>query len=166
MAVLTAPVKDNYWDLLAQLPPLPVIEDLVEILFSEANWHFQILDQSFFVDLYQTWVQADLSRSSTSEQPASVELLFFPALLYQVLAVAVLFLPENAPARQNLSLWDLSAKTTLSNKYSRIGSHLADLFHQCNTMLVMVQHDLAKSLWLKANSKGLAAWQFLGRAIR
>ncbi|KAI8716204.1 Zn(2)-C6 fungal-type domain-containing protein [Fusarium sp. LHS14.1] len=166
LALLTTPVKNDYWDLLAQLPPLPVIEDLVEVFFSEANWHFQILDESYFIELYQTWVRANLSRSPPPAQPASLELLFFPALLFQVLAIAMLFLPDDSPSRHNLSLWDFPARTTLSDRYSRIGSHLADLFQQSTTMLVMVQHDLAKSLWLKTNNKGLASWQLLGRAIR
>ncbi|KAM5344940.1 hypothetical protein ACJ41O_010802 [Fusarium nematophilum] len=165
VALLTAPIKDSYWDLLAQLPPLPIVEELIDIFFSEANWHYQILDESFFADSYKTWVRANL-RSCASDQPAPLELLFFPALLFQVLAVAVLFIPASAPARQTMSLWDLSAKTSLSDKYSRIGSHLAELFYQCSPMLVMVQHDLTKSLWFKTNSRGLAAWQFLGRAIR
>ncbi|KAM0420395.1 hypothetical protein ACHAPT_011815 [Fusarium lateritium] len=165
VALLTAPIKDSYWDLLAQLPPLPIMEEFIDIFFSEANWHYQILDQSFFAESYQTWVRANLS-SCASDQPASLELLFFPALLFQVLAIAVLFLPASAAARQSMRLWDLPAKTTLSDNYSRIGSHLADLFYQCSPMLVMVQHDLAKSLWFKTNSRGLAAWQFLGRAIR
>ncbi|KAJ3543000.1 hypothetical protein NM208_g3806 [Fusarium decemcellulare] len=145
LALLTAPVKNDYWDLVAQLPPLPIIEDLVDVFFSEVNWHFQILNESFFIELYQTWVRTSPSRNSPPGQTASLELLFFPALLFQVLAIALLFLPESS---------------------HRIGSHLADLFHQCNIMLVMIQHDLAKSLWLKSNNKGLASWQFLGRAIR
>ncbi|KAL0939708.1 fungal specific transcription factor domain-containing protein [Colletotrichum truncatum] len=93
--------------------------------------------------------------------------LAFPALLFQTLAVALLFLPlDDAEVAEGLHLHDHLACDALSASYSATGSKLADMFRQYSPSLATVQHDLVKCLWLKTNSRGTASWQVLGSAIR
>ncbi|KAL5613016.1 hypothetical protein FOVSG1_002079 [Fusarium oxysporum f. sp. vasinfectum] len=164
--ILDSLAGNDYWKLTTQLPPPRVVEGLIECFFSEVNWHFQILDYSFFIDLYQVWTRANLNRNTANVQNPSLELLFFPALLFQVLAIAVMFLSQDAIAKTALGLWDCHTTRVLSERYSRIGVSLSAFFEQCMPEMIMVQHDLARCLWLKTENRGLLAWQVLGKAIR
>jgi hypothetical protein len=165
VALIAGGASDQYTQLVAQLPPSELVEELVAIFFSEANWHVQILDPVFFNVAHQAWLTMRTSILGQLGQ-APLEQLVFPALLFQVLAVAVLFMPRGTMSEQTLGLWDHSAKSALSEKWSNIGTKIATFFDQSSPVLVMVEHDLAKALWLKTSSRGLAAWKVLGRAIR
>lgn len=159
------PFWDHYNQLVAELPNQVLIDELVAVFFTEANWHVQILDPVFFNDAYQEWLAMDTSAMGQVAQ-THLEQIIFPSLLFQVLAIALLYLPQGTMAEKTLGLHDQSAKSTLSERWSGIGAKGAVLLSETAPTIVSIEHELARALWLKSVSRGLAAWKVLGKAIR
>lgn len=165
IACIPGSTLDQYTQLVKQLPPSLLVEELISVFFTEANWHVQILDQVLFNAAKDAWLSM-LADSPPRRAKASLEQLIFPALLFQTLAVAVLFLPRGTMSEHTLRLWDYSAKSALSEDWSTTGSRIAGFFDHCSPVLTVIEHDLAKALCLKTHGRGLAAWKVLGKAIR
>lgn len=146
--------------LVERLPPQAICEELVGIFMSEANWYSQVLEPSFFYDLLSSWYSEGATRNPQAELRA------FPALLFQVLAVALLFLPTDTGIEQKLGAYGADHCNALSATWSVIGTNLAALADREHPTLALVQQSLLKSLWLKTSGRGLAAWHALGTAIR
>jgi hypothetical protein len=99
-------------------------------------------------------------------QGISRDLQYFPALLFQVLAVALQFLPPGTSSARILQIEDVSARDILSQRYSTIGMEVVAILGRHNTTLTAIQHDLMRALWLKNCSRGMESWYSLGTAIR
>lgn len=156
----------QYHQLVALLPSQTHIDELVAVFFSEANWHVQILDPVFFNDARAQWLAVAPSTNFGHSTQARPELMTFPGLLFQVLAVALLYLPSGTMTEQALGLQGRLAKSRLSEKWSNAGSRLVALFADYEQGISAVEHDLTKALLLKSTSRALEAWKVLGKAIR
>jgi hypothetical protein len=159
--------KDKFRNLVSQLPPHLVIIELVGSFFTEANWYFLVLERYYFDKLHSSWlVVSDIVSKQGDLENLSPNLQYFPALLFQVLAVALQFLPPDTASARTLHLEDSTACDQLSEEYSRIGMDIMTLLGRHNSTLTAVQHDLMRALWLKNCSRGTESWYSLGNAIR
>ena len=154
---------DRLHSLVNQLPPRPVAEALVDVFFSEANWYFLVLERYYFNSLYSSWLADthiyDIGRLPLAEQ-------CFPALFFQVLAVALQFLPLNTAVSKVLHLQDYNACDRLSEKYSSAGAEIMQLLGRHKPTLTAVQADLMRAVWLKNCSRGTESWYSMADAIR
>lgn len=146
--------------LVSKLPPQVICEELVGVFLSEVNWYAQVLEPAFFYDLLSAW------GSRNAAQQPQLQVKTFPALLFQVIAVALLFLPPDTSIEQRLGINRLDDRDSLSATWSSLGTKLANLADREFPTLPLVQQSLLRSLWLKTNGRGLAAWHALGTAIR
>jgi hypothetical protein len=159
-------MEDKVRNLVNELPPDHVAKELVENFFSEANWFFLVLERYYFTNLHSSWLvlRNIASRGHLGNLPH--ELQYFLALLFQVLAVALQFLPPNTESSNVLDLENSRACDQLSQKYSKIGMEIMQLLGRHNSALTAVQHDLMRALWLKNCCRGTESWYSLGDAIR
>jgi len=149
--------------LIAQLPSKPAIEELIAAYFTDVNWHYFILEKYYFDCILSCWYGVDIGPvKHLSTEELSKELRYFPALLFQVLALAIQFLPPGAPAWKHLSANDIA----LCGSYSDIGVELMTILGRPGVALTAVQADFLRSSWLKNIGRGVEAWHSVGNAIR
>lgn len=153
-------------DLCAKLPPQPVTRRLVDIYFSEANWYFALLEQHYFDKIYNSWYTFSDHRTNDCLKELPRDLLHFPALLFQVLAVSLQFAPLDCPFVQTLGVHDFDTRDRLSGEFSARGVDVLGILGRDDPSITTVQSDLMKALWLKNSSRGREAWHALGGAIR
>jgi hypothetical protein len=92
----------------------------------------------------------------------SMEIRYFPTLLFQVIALSLQFVPSG---------WDVLAKLptsrlSASQMYSDLGDELLSLLGRTGLALSAVQADFLRSSWLKNCGRGIEAWHTVGSAIR
>ena len=175
---LSTKLRSKYDDCLACLPSDQTIDILLATFFTEVEWYFTIIDRPYFQLCRRAWTEeyaqsnktqslalADKKRVFDSEgSPA--ELLYFPAVLLQVLALALQFLPSHSPLRQLLDVRSLPASDRLSRVYSDAGAEVVSLLGRHNSTTSAILADLLRCAWLKNTGRGNEAWFSLGDAVR
>ncbi|KAE8421573.1 hypothetical protein BDV36DRAFT_292220 [Aspergillus pseudocaelatus] len=155
--------KTHVRTLISQLPSKSVLQQLVDIFFSEVNWHYFILERFYFDDLFTRWQSTETRPVNyLSTQELSIELQYFPALLFQVVALSLQFLPPEALTLTQLSSPELSS----SYKYSELGDELVTVLGRHGVALTAVLADFVRATWLKNFGRGIEAWHSAGNAIR
>jgi hypothetical protein len=141
---------------------------LVEVFFENAAWWFSSLEPYYFRRLHEHWLFVNHENCDTDDEwLSSRNLLYFPALLFQTMAVALQLLPSDATnVMEAIAVTDVVLVSRLFNKYNRLGMYLVNVWGRHNPAVVAVQHDLVRGLWLKNVSRGSEAWYSLGKALR
>jgi hypothetical protein len=87
--------RERYRSLIRQLPARTFVDKLVDIYFVDVNWQYCGLDRDVFDRQMAEWNNLSYS-ILTNGGPMALppDLRAFPALLFQVLAIALLFLPS------------------------------------------------------------------------
>jgi Fungal specific transcription factor domain len=164
---LSPDVEVRFRGFVKQLPSNAIAKELVDVFFSEANWYFGVLERYYFDKLHNSWYAVSDAMAPKGEFGNILrDLQYFPALLFQVLAVALQYLPPNTTSARVLHLEDPAACDRLSEEYSRLGVDIMALLGRHNSSLTAVQQDLMRALWLKNCSRGTESWYSLGDAIR
>ncbi|KAE8372615.1 fungal-specific transcription factor domain-containing protein [Aspergillus bertholletiae] len=148
--------------LISRLPPKQITDELIATFFLDVNWHYFIVEKLYFNDMFSRWYSAETSPVTyLSPYGLSQELRYFPALLFQVIALSLQFLHPEAAA------WRfLGGEANLSQKYSDTGVELLELLEGQDTALTAVQASLLRASWLKNLGRGIDVWRSLGEAIR
>jgi hypothetical protein len=164
---LHPPTLRLFVDLCAKIPQEAITRELIKTFFSEANWYFAVLEKHYFEKLYSSW-RALSNRLMADGQPGGLppDLLHFPALLFQVLAVALQFAPLDLPCLGSLEVDSFATRDRLSGDFSERGMAIRRIMETDGPTLTTVQSDLMRALWLKNSSRGREAWHVLGAAIR
>ena len=154
-------------ELSAMMPSQPITRALIDIYFLEANWYFAVLEKYYFERLYSSWCALSIeSREPQQLTGLSQDLLCFPALIFQVLAVALQFSPLGIPCIQALGIDTLVQRDSLSSELSERGMEITRVVGKHEPAITSIQNDLMRALWLKNCSRGREAWHILGDAIR
>lgn len=127
------------------------------------NSHYFILERYYFNELFSRWPpKEDIEpvKYLTSIQ-LSTELRYFPALLFQVIALSLQFLP---PDWHGLS--GSSYELFTSRTYSDLGDRLLYLLERPGLAITAIQADFLRSSWLKNCGRAVEAWHTVGYAIR
>ncbi|KAJ4533673.1 hypothetical protein HRR86_008392 [Exophiala dermatitidis] len=166
-SILQVYFKERYCQLASQLPPHAVIRELVDLYFSAVDWYTMALDRCYNEALLDSWTRISpdvLKRQSLQE--LSRELHHFPALLFQLLAVALHFLPLDAKAALALRIHDSASLDRLSEEYSKTGLEIMALLGRQQPTITSVEHDILRLNWLKNCSRGSEAWNSLNHGVR
>lgn len=141
-----------------------MVQELIDVYFSEANWYFYLLEEYYFRKSYRSWQAIRYNQQSTAHE--NLHLLYFPALLFQVLAVALQFLPPGSSTATLPQTNDEADSDQLSEWCSTNGVDLMATLGRYNPTIFGVQHDLMRVFWLKNRGRGTESWYILGGAIR
>ncbi|KAK5258186.1 hypothetical protein LTR20_007118 [Exophiala xenobiotica] len=160
-------VQHEYLRLVARLPPPDVVGTLLEFFVRDLYWVFIAVDEDHLRTVYRDWLnvppEGHLRGSPDTSQR---ELLYFPGLLFQVLAQIVQHLSPQHPSAKALGLKDYSDCRRLSQTFYLVGSRLISILGRQYPTLCSVEHDLVSCSWLKDSGRGTEAWHRLGDAIR
>ncbi|KKP03289.1 fungal specific transcription factor domain-containing protein [Trichoderma harzianum] len=162
-AVEVVPSGRDTQSLVAKLPSRSVIEALVDFFFDEVNWHYFILERLYFNDLFSRWPPKERTEpvKYLKSTQLSMELRYFPSLLFQVIALAVQFLPPDWDVLPEPSLRGLASSRT----YSDLGDELLYFLRRPGLALAAVQADFLRSSWLKNYGRGVESWHAVGNSI-
>ncbi|KIX07829.1 uncharacterized protein Z518_02483 [Rhinocladiella mackenziei CBS 650.93] len=94
------------------------------------------------------------------------EMLYFPALLFQVLAQILQALSPQHAAAETLGISNYADCDRLSQSFYLIGNKLVSMLGRHHPTLCSIEHDLVSSCWLKNSGRGSEAWYRLGSAVR
>lgn len=162
----TSDVASRYKVLVRQLPPKDCIDRLVRFFFAEIAWQYDVVDETTFRQQVLVWERVPYAAHS---QPRELdpEVRHFPALLFQVLAQAVLFQPR----RDSSFLEDLRPSPgtdliDLAAEFSDAGHQILSVFGPTEPALVRVQAGLQRAIFLKTTASVVEAWHVLGCTIR
>ncbi|EGZ70032.1 hypothetical protein NEUTE2DRAFT_112485 [Neurospora tetrasperma FGSC 2509] len=95
--VSTSPtdIVNRYKSLIRQLPARIYIERLVDVYFRDFNWQYSMLDRDIFDAQLEEWYKIPFNVFNNGG-PGAIppDLRVFPALLFQVMSIVMLILPE------------------------------------------------------------------------
>jgi hypothetical protein len=92
--------------------------------------------------------------------------LHFPALPFQVIAIALEFLLSDTSTPRLMPIHNDTSRHRLSGRYSSKGMDLMDILGRYRVTLTSVQQDLLRAVWLKVFGRGSESWHALGNAVR
>ncbi|RKL00315.1 hypothetical protein BFJ71_g5803 [Fusarium oxysporum] len=161
------PAPSEYMSIIRELPSPRHIDILVQDFFKNVAWHYDIVDEATFINQLAQWGRLTHNQFKGGPDALPATLRSFPALLFQVLAQALLF----QPAQYNESLNDLkyAVDMELSDRaaeYSDAGRRLASSFRKSEPTLTGVQAELMRACFEKTTGAVIEAWHTLGTAIR
>jgi hypothetical protein len=159
-------VVERYQKLVEQLPNQDVVSELIKIFTAELNWLAVIIEEPFFHEGLFNWYFAKNDIADGELGRLQPDVLQFPALLFQLIAVALQILPPNSRVSRQLSIDEDGASEKLSRKYSRLGLGIIDLVGKDHPTIPSIQQDILRGLWLKNCSQGTEAWRVLSSAVR
>ena len=148
-------MRERYKALIRQLPAKVYIDKLVDVYFSEYNWQYYPLDHDLFLQQLGEWNRLPFNTfTSAGPQALPLELRAFPALLFQMMACALLMLPEEEegtfePLKYagNMTFEDLAVD------YSESGLSILLLLGKRQITLTTIQADLLRAVVLKYLAK-------------
>ncbi|KAJ8064490.1 hypothetical protein OCU04_006823 [Sclerotinia nivalis] len=143
-----------------------IIENLVKIFFHEVNYQYYSLDEGIFQDHLMNWNSLSFS---TLKNPLELsgDMQFFPALLFQCLALALQFLPlEYDPSLDSLKYAIDMSFDDVANDYSQSGNSIMTLLGKRNATLITVQAGFLRTSFLKNYGMVPESWHSLSQTIR
>ncbi|EXJ85238.1 hypothetical protein A1O3_05913 [Capronia epimyces CBS 606.96] len=155
-----------YLRLVARLPPPDIVHALLEFLFLDVYWTIMVIDEHQVKNSYLQWLAVPVEehlRARPGERQR--EMLYFPALLFQVLAQILHHISPSHPAVKTMGLNDNAECLHLSRTFYLIGCKLISILGRHHPTLCSVEHDLISCSWLKDSSRGAEAWRRLGSAV-
>ncbi|KAK2629222.1 hypothetical protein QTJ16_000042 [Diplocarpon rosae] len=160
-------LKEKYKSMIRQLPAKPYIEQLVACFFHEVNWQYCPLDEATFRDLLKDWHSLSFSTLNKGPQELPPDLQFFPALLFQTLALALQFQPiDYDESLDSLKYAAGMSFDDLASDYSESGCQILCLLGKRHTTLVTVQAGFLRTAYLKNCGLVPESWHYLSQNIR
>jgi hypothetical protein len=155
----------KYKEAVRQLPSQACIDLLVQTFFSDINWQYDLLDEESFKEHLVAWREISYSDLQAGFERLALGTVVFPALLFQVLAHALLFHPHDEMIGSLITMADMTFHD-LGGEYSDTGADLLALLGKKDITIAMVQAGLLRASFLKSSGKVVEAWHALGAAIR
>ncbi|KAI9036653.1 transcription factor [Aspergillus affinis] len=156
----------KYKEAVRQLPSRACIDLLVQTFFSDINWQYDLLDEESFKEDLVAWREISYSDLQVSFERLPLGTVVFPALLFQVLAHALLFHPPHDEVISSLITVAGMTFHDLGGEYSDTGAELLALLGKKNIKIAMVQAGLLRASFLKSSGNVVEAWHTLGAVIR
>jgi hypothetical protein len=160
-------LREKYKSLIRQLPSKLYVEKLLTTYFKEVNHHYYPLDEGTFRDHLQSWYNLSFSTLNKGPLELSGDLQFFPALLFQILAVALQFEPPDYDSSlDSLKYAAGMSFDDLAIDYSESGVSIINLLGKRHTTLITVQAGFLRTAYLKNCGMVPESWHSLSQTIR
>ncbi|RYP74951.1 hypothetical protein DL770_007504 [Monosporascus sp. CRB-9-2] len=157
-------VRERYKSLVRQLPARTYVDQLVEIYFRDINWQYCGLDMPILQELIDQWYDLPFRvLSSTGPQALDPMLRALPALLFQLMASALLYLPDTAHSTFNSLKYANMTFDDLALDYSESGVAILSLLGKRQMSIVTVLAGWVRAGFLKYTGQ---VTESVGTAIR
>lgn len=144
-------IREKYKGLIRQLPAKVFTDKLVDMFMREFNWQYYFVDPDIFYAQLQEWNNLPFSIFSTEgPQGISQDLRVFPAVLFQMIATALLILPDEE--EEEFAMLKYAANMTfedLACDYSASGEDIVMLFGKKGLSVTTVQAEFLRASFLK-----------------
>lgn len=143
--------RERYRSLIRQLPARTFIDKLVDIYFHDFNWTYYALDRDIFDKQLAEWHSLPFNLlTNGGPQALSPDLRAFPAMLFQVLATSLLFLPKGPhPTFDSLKYAGNMTFEDLAVDYSESGVAILSLLGKRQMSLTTVLGGFLRAAFLK-----------------
>lgn len=159
--------KQRFRDLVRQLPSKTHIDIIVETFFNDVNWQYYVVDEKGFRRQMEAWERIPYVALRRGLYDLSPEIRTFPALIFQILAQALLYQPHSGDERlaslkysAGMSFYDVAVE------FSETGAELLLILGKRDITMSTVQAGLLRASFLKSSGSVIEAWHTLGVAIR
>lgn len=150
---------------LRQLPSPLLIDGLSTAFFNEINWQYSPLDLEMFAEQKTRWDQIPYSELAKGPQALASELRFFPAILFQLLPLALIHRDPNDMRFESLKYNAGMSLEDLAREYSDTGAALLGSLGKDDLPISAVQAGFLRTLFLKTTGRVLESWHSLGDTI-
>lgn len=180
--------RERYKSLVRQLPARPYIEKCVEIYFNDFNWQYNVseslpfvieaekinmtqfkgLDRYVFDRQLNEWHSLPFHMLNTEgPQAFSPDLRAFPALLFQLIATALMILgPDPDPIFDSLKYNSSMTFDDLATGYSESGMAVLQILGKRQVSHTAVIAGWMRAGFLKYSGLVTESWHDLGAAVR
>ncbi|KAK7920870.1 fungal specific transcription factor domain-containing protein [Apiospora marii] len=160
--------RERYKSLIRHLPARMFVEQLISIYFKEFNTMYYALDEVVFNEQVTAWYNLPYNVLSTAG-PQAIEpaLRSLPALVFQVLATALLAIPTEAD--ETFSSLKYAGNMTFEDiaiEYSETGMALLSLLGKRQMTMSTVLAGWMRAGFLKYTGQVTEAWHQVGTAVR
>ncbi|KAL4723199.1 hypothetical protein ACLX1H_009689 [Fusarium chlamydosporum] len=161
-------LKEKYKSVIRQLPARDYIDRLVQMYLHSFNWQYYAIDPDIFYAQLEEWNSLPFSvLSDVGPRGLNPELRAFPAVVFQIIATALLLLPERPdPTFDSLKFAGGMRFEDLAMEYSESGQAIVDLLGKKHLSLATVQAQFLRASFHKFTAKVTDAWHTISVAIR
>lgn len=161
-------MRERYKTLVRLLPARTYVEKLATIYFRDINWQYFSIDEPVFRGLMDQWYSMPFNILSTSGPQALDPMLrAFPALLFQMLASSLLYLPEGTEETfESLKYTSNMTFDDLAFDYSESGVSILSLLGKRQMSIMTVLAGWVRAAFLKYTGMVTEAWHQVGTSIR
>lgn len=159
----------KYRSLIRQLPTKEHVDILVQQVFSDINWHYDVIDEITFRQQLENWRRIPYSAHSTASSVLPAEVVAFPCLLFQLMAHALIHQPVADGTSSSLESLKFASEMTfvdLACEFSEAGFSTLEALRKWEVTVVAVQSGILRASLLKNTGNVIEAWHVLGTAIR
>ncbi|KAI1427600.1 Orotidine 5'-phosphate decarboxylase [Xylaria sp. FL1777] len=161
-------MRERYKSLIRQLPARTYVERLVDIYFHDVNWQYFGIDEPLTRNLMDKWYSLPFNVLSGSGPLALDPMLrALPALLFQMVSCALLYLPPDI--EKDFECLKYTANMTfddLSIEYSEAGMAIVTLLGKRQMSIITVLAGWCRASLLKFCGMVTEAWHQVGTSIR
>jgi L-rhamnose mutarotase len=161
-------MRSEYYGYVRRLPSRTHCEILYQIFFADINHVNASLEQSMFREQEQRWWSLAHSVLLTQgPEKLSEDLRFFPALLFQALAVALQYVPSRYDVRlDELKFGPAQTFPELSKEYADCGLGVYKSLGKSRPTFVAVQYSFMRDMWLINKGDLTQAWNHSGQSVK
>ncbi|KAH8586120.1 hypothetical protein B0O99DRAFT_529327 [Bisporella sp. PMI_857] len=166
-AIDNSGIREKYKSLIRLLPSKLIVGHLVKTFFCEVNHQYYPLDEGIFQDHLKDWNNLSFSTLNSAPLELSGNMQFFPALLFQCLALALQFQPlEYEPGLESLKYAVGMSFDDVASEYSQSGVSVMALLGKRHATLITVQAGFLRTAFLKNYGMVPESWHSLSQTIR
>ncbi|KAI1388492.1 uncharacterized protein F4822DRAFT_402984 [Hypoxylon trugodes] len=161
-------LRERYKTLIRLLPSRMYVEKLADIYFRDINWQYFSIDEPVFRELMEKWYSMPFNVLTTAGPQALDPMLrAFPALLFQVIASSLLYLPEGTEETfESLKYTSNMTFEDLAFDYSESGVSIMSLLGKRQMSIMTVLAGWARAAFLKYTGMVTESWHQVGTSIR
>ncbi|KAI0406977.1 hypothetical protein F4802DRAFT_555188 [Xylaria palmicola] len=161
-------MRERYKSLIRQLPARTYVEKLIDVYFHDVNWQYWGIDETLTRNLMNKWYSLPFNVLSSSGPLALDPMLrALPALLFQMVACALLYLPQDVEKTfECLKYTNNMTFDDLSVEYSEAGMAILTLLGKRQMSIINVLAGWCRASLLKFSGMVTEAWHQVGTCIR
>lgn len=160
---LSPAAYESYRSILRHLPCPACVRLLVDIYFDEFNWVYCILDRNTFSVKLDEYYLEPVPQPDEAHVNYPSDKLVFSALLFQVLATALQFIPLSFSPRLHPSCIS-KIPVDADDHHDDAVTRILRLAGKDAINIVFIQTQLLRTAWLKNHGLIAAAWHVLADA--
>jgi hypothetical protein len=162
---LTGHLKLKYLEFVDMLPSESHAEILINNYFVEHNWHYSLVEYNLFMDHLKDFHLTLVALQSGGQARFATDVLYFPALMFALIAVSLCFLPLTYD-RELDALFKGRSATECSTDYNNASAAIQDLLGKQGRGFTSIQASFLRVVWLKVNSQITESWRALGEVVQ